>query len=80
MTLTLTNIPIELSRALEAETRKLGQSLEQAAIEVLRRGLGMQPAPASSLGRFSGLWSAEEHAEFEQSVAGFEAIDEDLWR
>lgn len=68
MTLTLTNIPIELSRALEAEARKLGHSIEQAAIEV---------APLS---RFSGLWSAEEHAEFERSVAGFEAIDEDLWR
>ncbi len=81
MTLTLNKIPVELTQALEAEASRLGQSLEQAAIEVLRRGLGMQaPAVASSISRFSGLWSSDEHAEFESSIAGLEAVDSERFR
>lgn len=81
MTLTLNDIPIELSPALEAGTRRLGQSLEQAAIEASLCGRGIHPPiPATPIRGFSGLWSEEEHTEFELSIESFENIDEEHWQ
>jgi len=39
----------------------------------------MRARPNRDFDRFSGTWSEDEAAEFEQATAGFECVDEDLW-
>src|SRR5687767_3165098 len=79
--LTVRNVPEDVARALAAERRRSGESLNQTIIELLRRALDANPfAPDNGLGALAGTWSAEEHAEFEEATRCFEAIDEDLWR
>jgi hypothetical protein len=35
---------------------------------------------SNGLAHLAGTWTAEEHREFEESVAPFEEIDAELWR
>ena len=79
--LTVRNVPEDVARALAAERRRSGESLNKTIIELLRRALDANPfAPDNGLGALAGTWSAGDHAEFEEATRCFEAIDEDLWR
>lgn len=79
-TLTVRNVPREVAEALEREKRRRGESLNQTVIELLTQGLGVGTARSNGLARLAGRWSEEEFKEFEQAVAPFEEIDEELWR
>jgi plasmid stability protein len=79
--LTVRNVPEDVARALAAERRRSGESLNKTIIELLRRALDMNRlAPDNGLGALAGTWSAEDLAEFEEATRCFETIDEDLWR
>lgn len=80
-TMTLRNIPEDLSRELEREKRRRKQSLNQLAIDLLRQSLGLERrTPRSNgLAELAGSWNDEELAEFERATAQFEQIDEELW-
>lgn len=49
-------------------------------IDLLGQSLGVQENRSNGLGRLAGSWNLEELREFEQAVAPFERIDEELWR
>ena len=54
-------------------------------IEFVRRGLGLTTRARgagrhSDLDHLAGTWSETESREFEDSLAPFEAVDEELWR
>ena len=76
--MTLRNIPEELSKALEEEKRRRGQSLNKTAIDLMRQSLGLNGSRRRSngLGQLAGGWSQSEFEEFEKAVAPFEQIDE----
>ncbi|HXA16357.1 MAG TPA: hypothetical protein VN380_05160 [Thermoanaerobaculia bacterium] len=38
------------------------------------------PARSNGLAHLAGTWTAEEHREFEENVAPFEEIDDELWQ
>ena len=79
--LTVRNIPADLARAIEREKRRRGVSLNQTAIDLLRRALGLEEAERSNgLAALAGGWSAEDLARFEAAVTDFERVDEELWR
>lgn len=79
-TLTIRNVPPEVAEALEREKRRRGESLNQTVIELLTQGLGVGMPRSNGLGRLAGSWSEKEFQEFEQAVAPFEEIDDELWR
>ncbi|MFW6012298.1 MAG: FitA-like ribbon-helix-helix domain-containing protein [Acidobacteriota bacterium] len=79
-TLTVRNVPPEVSEALEREKRRRGESLNQTVIELLSQGLGVGTERSNGLARLAGGWSEEEFLQFERAVAPFEEIDEELWR
>ena len=60
-TMTLRNIPEELSRALEEEKRRRGQSLNQTAIDLMRQSLGLDGSHRRSngLAKLAGGWTQE---------------------
>jgi protein involved in polysaccharide export with SLBB domain len=80
--LTIRQVPPELSRALEEEKRRRGQSLNRTVLDLLARALGITPGGRRSNGlrRFSGTWTQEELEEFEKAIEITEQIDPELWR
>ena len=80
--LTVRNVAPDLSRALYAERRRRGTSLNRAVLDLLRRALGLEAGRpyANGLGKFAGDWTAAEARRFERDIAVFEQIDEDLWK
>ena len=80
--LTVRNVPPELADALQEEKKRLGTSINQVVIELLRQALGLGPGQVRSngLAELAGTWTQEELEEFEAAVAPLEEIDEELWR
>jgi plasmid stability protein len=80
--LTIRNLPPELAQALERESQRLRESLEETAIELLRQALSQRTVREKSNGlvRLAGTWTEEEHERFESAVAITEQLDEELWR
>ena len=81
-TMTIRNVPTELSAALEAEKRRRGLSLNRTVLLLMQEALGVSAARSRSNGlrRLAGSWSEDDFRNFEQAVAPFAVIDEDLWR
>jgi len=81
-TMTIRNVPTELSAALEAEKRRRGLSLNRTVLLLMQEALGVSTGRSRSNGlrRLSGSWSEDDFRNFEQAVAPFGEIDEELWR
>ena len=75
-----------LAREIEEVARRERVSRNQAVLRLLRQGVGLDEPPAekevigSSLDWFIGSWTEEEAREFDEAVADFERIDEELWK
>jgi plasmid stability protein len=80
--LTIRHIPPDLAHALERESSRLKESLEETVIELLRQALKirMLRGGGNGLARLAGTWTQEEYKRFEEAVAVTEQIDEELWR
>ena len=80
--LTLRRIPDDVENELRHQASKTGSSLNQTAIDALKRGLGLQPPDRRKrdLSALAGKWSVEEADRFDRSLEIFEQIDEELWQ
>lgn len=82
--LTIRGIDDSLEQSLRALAQRQGTSLNRAALQLLRRGAGLDesqeaPTVGRSLDAFIGTWSSEQAEEMETALAVFEQIDEALW-
>ena len=84
--LTVRGFDPELQREIHALARQEGLSLNQAALELLRRGAGLRAGHrrrdvvGDSLDSLIGRWSAADEAALSAALDGFETIDPALWR
>jgi plasmid stability protein len=80
--LTIRDVPSELARALKAEARRRGTSINQTVKDLLRRTLGLDPASGydNGLGALAGTWTADDLVDFERATSMFEEVDEEIWR
>ncbi len=80
--LTVRNVDLALSRALERERRRTGQSLNRTVLDLLRKALGVAPEGEldNGLRALSGSWSKKDIEDFEAATAAFGQVDEELWR
>jgi hypothetical protein len=80
--LTVRNLPGNVARGLERERKRRSKSLNQTAIELLGRALGVGPGGprTNGLEKLAGGWSDADLQTFETSQAGFEEVDEELWK
>jgi hypothetical protein len=78
--LTVRDLPAELAQALEREKRRRGDSLNETVIGLLSQGLGVGTTRSNGLARLAGRWNEEEFRCFEEAVAPFERVDDELWR
>jgi len=77
--LTVRNVPHRLAKALEAERRRRGASLNQTVLDLLGRALGAG-AETNGLEALAGTWSRSDLSAFERATADAEHIDEELWK
>lgn len=75
----------DLAREIEVLARREGLSRNQAVLRLLKKGAGIGEGPegrdtiGSSLDWFVGSWTEQQAREFDEAVADFETIDEELW-
>ena len=78
--LTVRKVPDEVAKALEKERDRLGKSLNQTVIDVLKRGLGIGSEKRSNgIAKLAGKWSVEEFREFENFLKESRKIDPAIW-
>ena len=76
--MTIRGVPDDVARRLERLSRERGQSLNATVNQVLAEAVGVQERRAR-LERYM-TWTAEDLAEFEQTLKSQRVIDEELWR
>ena len=79
--LTIRKVSSELDRALGAESRLKGQSINQTVLDLLSQALGVDLKGGfdNGLGKLAGTWAEDEFLEFERETALFEELDRELW-
>ena len=76
--LSVRNVPEDMAKALDSERRRLGRSLNETVLGLLRSSLRLeQPRATNGIERFAGTWTEADLHEFEEATAEFERIDED---
>ncbi len=80
--ITLRQIPPAIEKKLRTMAAASGTSLNKTIIRVLARALGVPEGgeKARDLSDLAGTWSEQEAAEFDEAVAAFEQIDDEVWR
>lgn len=84
--LTVRGLDDDIADRLRQHAEQSGQSLSQAALDLLRRGAGLtaKPAPATRIGHsldpWFGTWEADESQAFTDAVADFSRLDPELWK
>lgn len=76
---TLRNIPAEVDRALRRAAREAGKSLNQTAVEILERALGVAPSPQKrrDLSDVAGTW--KEDPATEEALEDQRRVDPESW-
>lgn len=81
MQYTLRGIPPAVDRALRKKARQAGVSLNEAAVDALRAGLGLAEEPRGprrDLADVAGACAPD--ADLDDALADQRRIDEDAWR
>lgn len=77
--LTIRSIPPRVARALDAERRRRGTSLNQTVVDLLARALGTE-RETNGIEELAGTWSEADLESFSQATSVTEAIDDELWK
>jgi len=77
---TIRGVPVRVDRALRERSRREGRSLNQLALEALRRFVDVpeEPAAHEDLDDLVGSWI--EDPDIDAALEDQRGIDEDLWR
>lgn len=82
-TITLRGINDALDKALKEKSRKQQESVNQIAIKLLNRGVGLSSDKVfqkyDDLDSLAGTWSEEDEMIFHQNTQFFNKIDGEMW-
>jgi len=84
--LSLRGFDDELDRRIRERARREGISLNRAALQLLRRGAGLDEkgtramVVGNSLDHLIGTWSDRERRDFEKSIEPLEQVDASFWK
>ncbi len=81
-TITIRNIPADIVAALEVEKLRRGLSLNRTVLSLIHEALGLSDSRRRSNGlrKLAGNWTEAESRHFDEAVAPFGKIDEDMWK
>jgi len=81
--LTIHNIENEIAAAIEKMAHTIGLNQNKVVKKLLRKALELEEPtpekPKRDVSAFSGVWTPEEAAAFEQSQAVFEKVEVAMW-
>ncbi|MGH7177081.1 MAG: hypothetical protein ACREJC_06870 [Tepidisphaeraceae bacterium] len=82
MQYTLRNIPKKVDKALRAKAKAERKSLNQAALEAIKSGLGVsdEPGKKRNLSDLVGTLTKEDAKAIEETRAIFDRVDADEWK
>lgn len=77
---TLRQVPARIDRSLRQKSRQAGLSLNEAAIDALSKGLGLEDERPQfhDLDTIAGTWV--EDAGFDAAIAAQDQVDPRLWK
>ena len=77
---TIRNVPETLDRELRERAKRKGISLNEAALEAIRRGLGLGETETlyDDLDDLIGTWKADD--EFDRAVSEQDRVDTNAWQ
>jgi len=77
---TIRQVPARVDRCLRQKSKQSRQSLNEAAIEALTKGLGLaeEPLRYHDLDGVAGTW--QEDAAFDAAIAAQDQVDPKLWK
>ena len=77
---TIRNVPERVDRELRAWAQRSGMSLNEGAIEALKRGIGLAESTAEyhDLDDLIGTWQEDE--ECDRALADQDVVEPELWR
>lgn len=77
---TIRQVPARIDRSLRQQSKQAGQSLNEAAIVALTKGLGLagEPPCYHDLDPLAGTW--QEDTAFDAAIAAQDQVDPSLWQ
>ena len=82
-TLTIRGIDERLSSAIKRESRKRKSSINQIALKILKRAVGITDDPLfrkyDDLDHLAGTWTARAEKDFIKKTREFSKIDKGIW-
>ena len=77
---TIRNVPEALDRELREHAKRKGISLNDAAVEAIKRGLGVAETDViyDDLDDLIGTWKSDD--EFDRAIAEQDKVDTDAWQ
>ena len=82
-TLTIRNVTPSLADALEAEKRRLGTSMNNTVLQLLRESLNVDKESGrrtNGLEKLAGGWTEEDFQEFARNTADQRVVDDEMWK
>jgi len=84
-TISLRGIDEQTAGKLKDEAKRKNTSVNALVLELVRHGLGLQPAPHRrrihrDLDHLAGTWTEKDAEAFLETIQVFEEVDKDLWR
>jgi hypothetical protein len=80
MTLVVDNLPPALSEALAKIARDEGRTLQDVAIDALKRGLRVADNSSDPIDLTDIVGTWVEDPEFDRAMQAFETIDSEIWK
>lgn len=82
--ITIRSIDEETAKALKDRARKEGRSVNAVLLKTIKEALGLEKkrrtAVHDDLDHLAGTWSEKDLREFQDRIAGFETVDEKMWK
>jgi plasmid stability protein len=82
-TLTIRGIDDKVSDILKKQAKKEGISVNALLLRLIKNALGIEKKRNiiyNDLDHLAGTWTEKESKEFEENLAVFELIDENIWQ
>ena len=81
--LTIRGIDEEVSVILKKQAQKEGISVNALLLRLIKEALGLEKKRRiiyNDLDQLAGTWTEKDSKEFEEKIAAFEIIDENIWK
>ncbi len=80
-TLTIRNIDDDLGKFLKKKAEESGTSLNSCIINILKEKMGLLFSNKyNDLDSLAGTWNKKDYDEFNENIASFDQIDEEMWK